>query len=65
MRRTIKSRDDSGLLRVVTAVVVIATLYFARVVFVPLALALLFSLLLIPVVAFQVVPEFPSGTSTI
>jgi predicted PurR-regulated permease PerM len=65
VRRTIKSRDDSGLLRVVTAVVVIATLYFARVVFVPLALALLFSLLLIPVVAFQVVPEFPSGTSTI
>ena len=52
MRRTIKSRDDSGLLRVVTAVAVIATLYFARVVFVPLALALLLSLLLTPVVAF-------------
>jgi predicted PurR-regulated permease PerM len=51
VRRTIKSREDSGLLRVVTAVVVIATLYFARVVFVPFALALLFSLLLTPVVA--------------
>jgi predicted PurR-regulated permease PerM len=52
VRRTIKSRDASGLLSVVTAVAVIATLYFARVVFVPLALALLFSLLLTPVVAF-------------
>ena len=34
------------------AVVVIATLYFARVVFMPLALALLFSLILTPPVAF-------------
>jgi predicted PurR-regulated permease PerM len=52
VRRTIKSSDNSGLLRVVAAVAVIAALYFARVVFIPLALALLFSLLLTPVVAF-------------
>jgi predicted PurR-regulated permease PerM len=39
-------------LGLVAAVVVIATLYLARVVFIPLALALLFSLLLTPPVAF-------------
>jgi predicted PurR-regulated permease PerM len=38
-------------LRLVAAVVVIATLYLARVVFIPLALALLFSLLLTPPLA--------------
>ena len=36
----------------VVAVVVIASLYLARVVFVPLALALLFSLLLTPIISF-------------
>ena len=36
----------------VTAVIAVATLYFARVVFIPLALALLFTLLLTPLVTF-------------
>jgi len=44
-----KKSWPSGLL---VAVVVIAALYLARVVFIPLALALLFSLLLTPVVSF-------------
>jgi len=39
-------------LKIVGGIVVIATLYFARVVFIPLALAWLFSLLLIPPVSF-------------
>ena len=52
MKRTSVARENSRLLSVVAGVVVIATLYFARVVFIPLALALLFSLLLTPPVAF-------------
>jgi predicted PurR-regulated permease PerM len=44
-----KKSWPSGLL---VAVVAIAALYLARVVFIPLALALLFSLLLTPVVSF-------------
>jgi predicted PurR-regulated permease PerM len=52
LKRIPTSRENQGLLRIVAAVVVIATLFFARIVFVPLALALLFSLLLTPVVAF-------------
>ena len=52
MKRHAVSRDNSTLVAIVTAVVVIATLYFARVIFIPLALALLFSLLLTPVVSF-------------
>jgi predicted PurR-regulated permease PerM len=43
---------NSGQIGLLVAVVVIASLYLARVVFVPLALALLFSLLLTPVVSF-------------
>ena len=43
-------RDVSYLLAVAVAVVVIATLYLARVVLVPFALAMLFSFLLTPVV---------------
>ncbi len=46
-----RARENSRLLGVVAAVVVIATLFFARVVFIPLALALLFALLLSPIVA--------------
>src|ERR1700683_3548178 len=46
---TSKNPPPSGLL---VGVVVIAALYLARVVFIPLALALLFSLLLTPVVSF-------------
>lgn len=52
MKRAPASRENSRLLGVVATVVVIAALYFARVVFIPLALALLFSLLLTPVVVF-------------
>jgi predicted PurR-regulated permease PerM len=44
-----ESSNPSGLF---IAIVTIAALYFARVVFIPLALALLFSLLLTPVVSF-------------
>lgn len=52
MKKRVVSRENSRLAGIVTAVVVIATLYFARVIFIPLALALLFSLLLTPVVSF-------------
>jgi predicted PurR-regulated permease PerM len=50
--RTSASTETSRLLGIVAAVVAVATLYFARVVFIPLALALLFTLLLTPVVTF-------------
>jgi len=60
VRRKTERRDNSRLLRVVAAVVLIATLYFARVVFIPLALAFLISLLLTPpVVAFLERMKFP------
>jgi predicted PurR-regulated permease PerM len=48
LKRASGPTDDSRLLGVVAAVAVIATLYFARTVFIPLALALLFSFLLTP-----------------
>jgi predicted PurR-regulated permease PerM len=46
--RTSPAKDISALLTVVTAVVVISALYFARVILVPLALAVLFTFLLTP-----------------
>jgi predicted PurR-regulated permease PerM len=46
------AHDNTRLLGIFATVVVIATLYFGRIVFIPLALALLFSLVLTPVVAF-------------
>jgi predicted PurR-regulated permease PerM len=52
LKRPAVSTDNSRLLGLVAAVVVIATLYLARVVFVPLSLALLFSVVLTPPVAF-------------
>lgn len=52
VKRTSAPLENSRLLDLVAAVVIIAILYFARVVFIPLALALLFSLLLTPPVAF-------------
>jgi predicted PurR-regulated permease PerM len=52
VKRTSLSHQNSRLLGVVAAVVVIATLYLARVVLIPFALALLFSLVLSPPVAF-------------
>ena len=45
--------------RLFVAIVVIAALYFAKVVFVPLALALLFSLFLAPIVSFLEWLKFP------
>ena len=52
MKKRVVSGENSTLVGIVTAVVVVATLYFAKVIFIPLALALLFSLLLTPVVSF-------------
>jgi predicted PurR-regulated permease PerM len=52
LKRASGSSENSRLLGIVAAVVVIATLYFARIVFIPLALALLLSLVLSPPVAF-------------
>lgn len=52
MKRRYRARENSRLLAIVAAVVVVGTLFFARVVFIPLTLALLFSLLLTPVVSF-------------
>src|SRR5277367_71912 len=52
LKRASGSTENSRLLGIVAAVVVIATLYFARIVFIPLALALLLSLVLSPPVAF-------------
>jgi len=59
VRQKSERRDNSRLLRVVAAVVLIATLYFARVVFIPLALALLVSLLLTPLVVILEKMKFP------
>lgn len=50
MARTSALRSESRLLSIIAGAVVVACLYFARVVFIPLALALLFSVLLTPVI---------------
>jgi predicted PurR-regulated permease PerM len=52
LRRSYGSRENKRLLGIVTAVVAISTLYIARAVFIPLALAFLLALLLTPSVAF-------------
>jgi predicted PurR-regulated permease PerM len=52
LTRRSAARENTRLLGVVVTVVIIATLYFGRIVFIPLALALLFSLILTPVVTF-------------
>jgi predicted PurR-regulated permease PerM len=49
MSRKSGSNETAQLLRIVTAVVVVAALYVGRTVFIPLALALLLSLLLAPI----------------
>src|ERR1700678_479991 len=46
MARSNRNQDDSHLLVLVSAVVIIATLYFAKVVLVPFALAILFTFIL-------------------
>src|SRR5579864_3003801 len=48
MPRPRRNHDDSHLLVLVSAVVIIATLYFAKVVLVPFALAILFTFILTP-----------------
>jgi predicted PurR-regulated permease PerM len=50
LKRKASPRDTSKLFGVVTAVLIVAALYFARVVFIPLALALLLTILLTPVI---------------
>jgi len=52
MTRTSTFSEDFGPLSIIAAAVVIACLYFARVVFIPIALALLVSLLLTPEIIF-------------
>ena len=52
MNRKSGSSETAQLLRIVTAVVVVAALYVGRTVFIPLALALLLSLLLAPALEF-------------
>ena len=52
MNRKSVPNETAQLLRVVTAVVVVAALYVGRTVFIPLALALLLSLLLTPTMKF-------------
>ena len=51
MARTVPAKDISNLLALVATVVVITGLYFARVILVPLALAVLFTFLLTPLVS--------------
>lgn len=51
MARSHRNQDDSHLLVLVSAVVIIATLYFAKVVLVPFALAILFTFILAPPVS--------------
>jgi len=52
LKRPYKSRENSRLVFIAGAAFAIAALYFARIVFIPLALASLFALLLNPAVAF-------------
>ena len=59
MTRTFTSREDVRPLSIIAAAVVIACLYFARVVFIPIALALLVSLLLTPVITFLETIKLP------
>ena len=51
MARTSPAKDISRILTLVAAVVVITALYFARVMLVPLALAVLFTFVLTPLVS--------------
>ena len=51
MARTSSTKDISRLLTLAAAAVIICALYFARVMFVPLALAILFTFVLTPVVS--------------
>lgn len=59
MARTSQAKDTSRLLTLVAAVVVILALYFARVMLVPLALAVLFTFVLTPLVSVLERIHFP------
>ncbi len=59
MTQTSTSREDSRPLSIIAGAVVISCLYFARVVFIPVALALLVSLLLTPVIIFLETIKLP------
>jgi predicted PurR-regulated permease PerM len=63
MKRSTINKEDTRLLRLLIAVVVVATLYFARIVFIPLALALLLSFLLTPPVSFLEKIRFPRSVA--
>jgi predicted PurR-regulated permease PerM len=57
------SRKDSHLSAIVTGVVIVGALYLAKVVFIPLALALLLSFLLTPVVSLLERIKLPRGVA--
>jgi predicted PurR-regulated permease PerM len=59
VKRTYIPHENSRLLAVIAGAVVVGTLYFARVVLIPLALALLFSVVLTSPVAFLERIKFP------
>jgi predicted PurR-regulated permease PerM len=59
LKRELRSSDNSHLSGVVTGTVIVLTLYFAKVVFLPIALALLLSFLLTPVVTIFERIKFP------
>jgi predicted PurR-regulated permease PerM len=63
VKRASTARKNTQLTAVVTGVIVIATLYLAKVVFIPLTLALLLSFLLTPVVAFVERTKLPRGVA--
>jgi predicted PurR-regulated permease PerM len=65
MNRKTGLTEAAQLLRIVTFVVVVAALYFGRTVFIPLALALLLSLLLAPAMTFLIKLRFPRLLSLI
>jgi len=65
VKRASTARKNSQLTAVVTGVVVIATLYLAKVVFIPLTLALLLSFLLTPVVTLIERIKLPRGVAVL
>ena len=65
MKRALRYTEDSRLTAVVTGTVVILTLYYAKVVFLPIALALLLSFLLTPVVSLLERIKFPRALAVV
>jgi predicted PurR-regulated permease PerM len=52
LKQTSRSSKDTHLTGIITGTIIVLTLYFAKVVFIPLALALLLSFILTPIVMF-------------